>query len=294
LNISIGGPAEKVGLDRDDLIIRFQGKEVGNVDEYVEAVRQLPVHTRVTMEAIHLGQHRTIEFELTPATGEPQWKYPVEAQVEISWGPGTVFRLGPGSDHWIEIPVDSVPNIGDSSMMKGLFTERYVSRQVADGESYTITIEGNPKDANTPVTVHSGQTEYSATVGHISGLPEKYRAGAKEAIENAKRNSEQRLRIGNLSLPKPPDPDVYRKYIENLPMPKLDPNQGSDKRDRVIEKLQGEIEKLQQRLEQMENHIDKKPDRSEKTPVNPAEPNSGTKGTSTPAQKTGARNDEAI
>lgn len=290
LNVSKDGPADKVGLDRDDIIILFQGKEVGDADEFVNAVHQLPLRSQVTLEVIHLGQHKTVEFELGPMEGEPQWKYPVEAQVEVSWGPGRIFRLGPNGGNWIEIPFDSMPNIGDLPLMKRFFAERYLSHHVTDGEDYTITIEGDPKDENTQIVVQSGPAEYSATVGTIGSLPEKYRASAKESVESAKKSASQRLHLGGkLPLPEPPNAEMYRKYFDNITLPRFDPNQWSDKKDRMIEKLQGQMDKLQQRLEQMEKHLDKTPDESEKN-----DPSSGTKDAPKPSEKAKIPNDEAI
>jgi hypothetical protein len=275
LNVSVGGPADKVGLDRDDIIILFQGKEVGDADAFVEAVRGLPIRSRITLEVIHLGQHKTVEFELAPMEGKPEWKYPIEAQFEVSWGPGRVFRLGPGGQSWIEIPFENVPDV--QSSIKQIFTERYLYHHVTDGEDYTITVEGDPKDESTQIVVQSGPTEYKATIGTIDSLPEKYRAAARESVENATKNAAQRVRLrGKLSLPEPPDWRVFN----DMPFPKLDPNEWAAGRDRMIEELQSQIDKLQQRLEQMENHM-VAPDKSDKknpAAAEPAEPSGGSDG----------------
>jgi hypothetical protein len=257
LNIAKDSPAKNAGLDRDDLIISFQGKTVTGMDQLVDAVHELPVRGKVTMEAIHLGKHKNVQFETAPTPENPQWIYPSEPQFEVSWGPGRIFRLNPNGGNWIEVPFDNVPNLGDLPMMKRLFAERYLTHHAtASGESYSITIEGDPKDPNTPITVQSAQSKYSATIGKIDSLPEQYRAAARESVVNAKKEASQRVRIGK--LPEPPNPEAFRKYFDNITLPKFDANQ-------VIEKLQGQIDKLQQRLDQMEKHLDKAPDKSQKS-----------------------------
>jgi hypothetical protein len=270
LNISKDGPADKVGLDRDDIIVRFQGKEVGDADAFVSAVRELPLRSRVTLEVIQRGQHKTVEFELVLAKDETEWKYPVEAQVEVSWGPGRVFRLGPNGGGWMEIPFNDIPNLDEMPLMKRMFSERYFYHHVTDGEDYTITVEGDPKDKDTQIVVQSGSTDYKATVGTIDSLPEKYRTAARESVENASKSASQRLRLGGkFALPEPPNAEMYRKYFDNMAMPKLDPNEWTDRRDRMIEKLQGEVDKLQRRLEQMENHFGSPDKPGKNTPVAP-------------------------
>jgi hypothetical protein len=298
LNVAKDGPADKVGLDRDDIIILFQGKEVGSADGFVAAVRELPVRSRITLGVIHLGERRTVDFELASLAGEPQWKYPVEAQFEISWGPGTIFRLGPNGGNWVEIPFGDMPDVGDMSMIKKFFSQQYLYHHVTDGENYTIRIEGDPNDESTPVIVQSGSVEQSATVGTIDSLPEKYRAAAKESVENAKKSAAQRLRFGGtLSLPEPPNAEMYRKYFDNLSLPKLDPNEWADKRDRMIERLQGQIDKLQQRLEEMENRGGQKSEKLEKNDANstsPVQPGSQNNTSSEPPEKARILNSKPI
>jgi hypothetical protein len=252
-NVAIGSPADKIGLERDDIIIRFQGRDVTDVDEFVNAIREEGVGAEVTLEIIHLGQRQTLEFELTPIESNPEWKYPPEPEIVTSWRPGKFFRVGPNGQNWMEVPFDKVPDINVD--VKKFFQERYMYHHTTDGEDYTVTIEGDPSDEDTQVTVRAEDKEYVATVGEPEKLPEKYRAAAKDAIRSASKSSKQRIRIGKVPLPEPPDPDLYRQYFKDLavPMPNLD--QWSEKRDRMLEKLEEQMERLQQRMEQLEEHF---------------------------------------
>ncbi len=283
LNISKDGPADKVGLDRDDIIVKLNGKKVSEADAFVAAVRELPLRSRVTLEVIHLGKSRTVEFELGLAQGETEWKYPVEAQMEFSWGPGRVFRLAPNGDNWVEIPFENMPDVQNS--IKQFFSERYLYHHVTDGEDYTIEIKGDPKDDNTPIVVQSGAADYKTTVGTIDSLPEKYRAAARESVENARKSASQRVRLGGrFAFPEPPDAQMYRQYFDNMMPRGFDSNGLADRRDRLIEELQSKLDRVQRRLEQMENHLGT-PGRSEKiTPATP-EPNSAAQNSSKPPEK---------
>jgi hypothetical protein len=287
LNVKASGPADKVGLDRDDIIVAFQGEDTKDMDEFVRTVQQLPVHTRVTLEVIHLGQRKTVEFELEPMNEDLPWKYPFEPEIVSSWRPGRMFRLGQDGQTWIEIPVDAGSDVDLD--VKNFFRERHVFHRVTDGEDYTITIEGDPNDSNSQIIIESGDTKHSTTLGKIDDLPEKYRAAAKESVESAEKASSSKWRLGKIPLPEPPKPDVYRRYFENITLPKFDTDQWSEKRDRMIEKLQEQVEKLKQRLEQMEKDLDKRADA-----LGPKDPNSPTSGASEPSGETASPDDQAI
>ena len=76
--------------------------------------------------------------------------------------------------------------------------------------------------------------------------------------------------------------EAFRKYFDNITLPKFDANQ-------VIEKLQGQIDRLQQRLDQMEKHIDKAPDKSQKS-----DPGSAASDTPKSSKKAKSLDDEPI
>ena len=249
-NVTLGSPADKIGLERDDIIVRFQGEDVTNVDEFISAIREAGVGAEVSLEIIHLGQRKTLDFELAAIDKSPQWKYPTEPEIVTSWRPGRFFQVGPNGENWMEVPFDKMPDINVD--VKKFFQERYTYHHTTDGADYTVTIEGDPKDEETQVIVRVEGEEYVATVGELEKLPEKYRAAAKEAIHSASKSSKQRLRVGKIPLPEPPDPDLYRRYFKDLTVPMPNFDQWSEKRDRVLEKLQEQMERMQQRMEQLE------------------------------------------
>lgn len=280
-NVSLGSPADEIGIERDDIIIRFRGEDVTDVNEFVSAIQKAEVGTAVSLEIVHLGQRKTSEFELKPIDENPQWKYPAEPEIITSWRPGKFFRIGPNGQNWMEIPFDKIPDINVE--VKKFLQERYTYHHTTDGEDYTITIEGDPKDQDTQVIVQVDDTEYSATVGELEKLPEKYRAAAQEAIQGALKSSKQRLRVGRIPLPKPPDPNLYRRYFKDLTVPMPDFDGWSERQQRMLERIQEQMERVQQRVEELEKRYRQAPgnppDKQDKTDES-TEPAAGAAGPS--------------
>jgi hypothetical protein len=248
-NIRVGSPADKIGLERDDLIIAFQGQKVSDSKQIIEAVVKAGVGAKVSLEVIHTGQRKSLELELAVLQGEGEMKYPPEPEAVTSWRPGKVFRVGPNGREWMEIPLDRLPDFNFD--VKKLFKETYTYHRSTDGEDYTISIEGNPEDPESQVTVRAGAQEYTTTRGNLEALPEKYRGPAKEALDNAGKSVKKDIRIERrFRWPEPPSPEVYRKYLEALPRPDME--RWSEQKDRILEKMQEQMDRLQQRMQELE------------------------------------------
>lgn len=248
-NVNVGSPADKAALERDDLIIGFQGRSVTNLEKFVEAVRTAGLGMEVSLEIVHLGQRKTLDLKLESLRGDPDWKYPPEPEIVTSWQPGKVFRVGPDGQDWIEIPFDKMPEFNFE--IKKFFDERHTYHHADDGEEFTIIIEGNPNDGDARVIVRQGETEHNTTVKDLDALPEKYREPARDALENAKRSARHSFQMKEFRLPKP---DVYRKYFEDITIPRPDLDRWSEGKDQVLEKVREQMERLQQRMEELEDH----------------------------------------
>jgi len=249
-NVNIGSPADTVGLERDDIIIGFQNEKVGDLDRFVEAVRIAGVGTEVTLEIIHLGQRKTLEFALAPLEGKARLKYPVEPDAVTTWRPGKVMTVTPDGKEWVEIHVDEMPDV--HTEMKRFFNQLHTYHHSTEGEDYTISIEGDPRKGGSRIIVHADDMEYSTTVGELDKLPEKYREPAREAIEGAKKSSRTKIHIDKFALPQPPKPEVYRRYFQDLTSPRPNVEPWSQKKDQMLEKLDKQMERLQQRIEELE------------------------------------------
>jgi len=268
-NIMIGSPADKAGLERDDLIVAFQGHKVTDREQFIQAVRQASVGTEVTVEVIHLGEHKTVQPKLGAAPETIRWKYPPEPDVVTSWRPGKIFKIGPDGRDMIEIPFDKIPD--GNFDMKSFFKQSYTSHHTSDGEDYSITVEGDPADKDSRVIVRAGDKEYSTSAGNLEALPEKYRGPAKETLEDARTSLKTDIRIRGFGLPEAFGPEARRKFFQSIPRPDMD--RLSEQKDRALERLQEQMERLQQRMKEMEEHnrqmLDKLLQKSESKSTSP-------------------------
>ena len=274
-NVVAGSPADKAGLERDDIIIQFEGRKVEDNEEFVNAVREAGIGAEVELGIIHLGERKDVTLELEALSWDNvDWKYPAEPEAVESWMPGRLFRFQPGQDDWIEIPFEKFPD-ADVNIHK-FFKELYTYQHVDDSGGYSITIEGDPADEDTRVIVRKDNTEYNTTVKHLDDLPKEYQKPAKHALQNAARSRKQRDRITKFKLPSPPEPKIYKRYFEDL-RPQFDRKsdktdklmeqlqkelgrlQKTDKKDDLIERIEKQLDKLQERMEQLERRLSEIP-----------------------------------
>lgn len=256
-NILTGSPADKSGLEQDDLIVGLNGKPVTGFEEFVDTIRDMDAGKTVELKIIHLGETKTVKVTLeTSKPGDEEWKYPLEPEISYSWNPGRVFRLQPGQKNWLEVPMEKLPDV--NSYFKKFMQEMYSFSHSEDGKIYTITIEGNPADPQTQVTVKSDETEITTTVEKIDKLPEPYRKMARKDLDSAvttARNN-QNLQWNKLQRrTQPATPPV--PFNEFLGTPKGGDNESMDK-------LQKQMKDLQKRLEQMEKEHQKSMEKLQK------------------------------
>jgi len=254
-NVHRDSPADKAGLERDDIIIGFQGENVNDYEKFVNSVRKAGIDTEVSLEIIHLGKRKTVKLKLKPFKDEFDWKYSPEPQIIQSWRPGKMFRLKPGDKDWIEIELP----FPEKSL------EVYAYQHSDDGEEYTVTIEGNPKDEDTKITVHAGEEDYETTIDNIEKLPKKYRDAAREALENSRKYSRRmtKTRTRKFSLPSALRPDRLLSRFKNSKrfpvtpeVPPFAPNEG------MFDKIEKQMRKLQERIEELEKRFKESPDRT--------------------------------
>ena len=248
-NVHRGGPADKAGLERDDIIIGFEGDDVVDSVVFVDEIRKAGVGTEVSLEIIHLGKRKPVTLTLEALKGDFDLKYPPEPEIEQSWRPGKIFRLRPGDENWMEVLKDNVPPELDIHI-KRFFDELYTYHH-SNGEDYTITIEGNPNNDDSKITVRAGDNEYETTVGKINKLPEKYREPAEQAVKNARKDVKVRR-----SIRIRPDswqmPDNWKSYIEklqpyrNFQIPPFEPG------GPMFDGIQKQLKELQRRLDRLE------------------------------------------
>ena len=265
-NLHRNGPADKAGLERDDILIGFQGKDVTDYLEFVHAIRQSSPGTEVTLEIIHLGKRKTVKVKLGlfEGQGEYDWKYPLEPEIVQIIRPGRGYIKT--DEGWKEVPWNKIPS--GVAQVKGrledgtpdLLTEVYSSSYSDGDKNYTITIVGNPSDEDTGVSVSIGDTEYATTVKKIEKLPKEYRAIAEEALQEARKismqaDSEHQLHFRESYTPSPPS---YPTATQFGPGEEI-----FDRIEKHMRELQQRLEKLEKLQEKMLERLTDEPEKQE-------------------------------
>ena len=251
-NIHRDSPADKAGLERDDIIIGFEGGNVNDRQQFVDNVRKAGIGTEVSLEIIHLGKRNNVTLRLEGLKGDFDFKYPPEPEIVQSWRPGKIFKLKSGDEDWMEVFRDNMPSNFDVNIKK-FFNELYTYKH-SDGEDYTITIEGNPNDDNTTISVSVGENEYKTTLNEIDKLPEKYREPAEQAVKDARKAAKTRKFDGSFFGPQyRPKQFDWRPYFDKM-RPEFLPfgprDEMSDSIKKQMKEMQKRLDKLEERLEE--------------------------------------------
>jgi len=250
INLHHDGPAHKAGLEKDDILVGFQGQDVTDADEFVTAIRQSSPGAEVKLDIIHLGKRKTVKVKLGLFEGsEYDWVYPMEPEFigrQIS-RPGRAYRMD--REGWVQVPLDQIPRevelkvTGDSKDSTiDLLKEVYSSSYFDGDKNYTITIVGNPNDEDAEVYVRIGDTNYETTVQKIEKLPKEYRAIAEGALQDARKSSkeadlEHQLHFRESYTPSPPS---------YTPASQFGPG------EQILDRIEKHMRELQQRLEKLE------------------------------------------
>jgi membrane-associated protease RseP (regulator of RpoE activity) len=236
-NIQKNSPAEEAGLERDDIIISIGDKDIYKYESIVLTVQEARVGDEITLEVIHLGQHKNVKIKLAAVKGEPDWKYPPEPEIEQIWRPGKLFKMNPDEQKWVEILTDELPQGLDvNKLLRGLYTTYN-----ADGGS--ITIEGNPNDEDSKIIINDGDAKFETTVKEIDKLPEKYRDAAKKALK--------RLSEGYF-MNSPELPTDFEKFFPQ-PNININPSEPLFQQDnRMLDKMTEQMSQLLERIKELE------------------------------------------
>jgi len=246
-NIHRDSPADKAGLEQDDIIISFEGGQVDDRQQFVDNVRKAGIGTEISLEIIHLGKRRTVTLKLEGLKGDFDLKYPPEPQVVQSWWPGKIFKLKPGDEDWMEVFRDNMPSDFDVNIKK-FFKEIYTYKHSSDGEDYTITIEGNPNDVESTITVLAGKTEYKTTLKEIDKLPEKFQKPAGQAIKDARKAAKTRKFDHDIDPQYWPKQFDWKPYVEKMRPDFMPFGPGEE----MFDKIQKQMREMRKRLETLE------------------------------------------
>ena len=249
-NVQVDSPADKAGVERDDIIVGFQGKDVTGYDDFVSDIRSEGVGTNVVLEIIHEGNRVTKKITLAPFEQTNNWKYTFREIPRVQRTPNRIFRMDPGDQYWKQIPFEGLP--------KDIFPyfQRKQSFHINEGDlNLKIDIDGDPKNPNSNIVVRDMNTgkRYRATVGKINELPEKYRAKVRDLLENSRQYDKK----FDFHFEFPPN---LREFDDD-PLIVPNPYQGRDL-EKYRDQLRRDMEKwqkdslrdLNKRLEKMEKN----------------------------------------
>jgi serine protease Do len=82
-DVTSGGPAEKAGIQRGDVIVSFNGKEIKEMSELPYVVASTPVGKSVTVEVIRKGKKKNVEVKISELKDEKEAPVVTEAKPKL-------------------------------------------------------------------------------------------------------------------------------------------------------------------------------------------------------------------
>jgi len=255
-NVGAGTPADKAGLERDDIIIEFEGRPVRSGRELAKSVQELEVGTEVTLEIIHIGKRKTVRLKLGSFSGQFKPKYPPEPGVIEPLDPERLFRFRPG-DEWPRVEPGGPHGQLDIDIDR-FSNELYTYNYSKDGRTCMVIIKGDPEEEDAELIVWVDGDRRETTVGRIKDLPEKHRQAAEQALKNAQRTAKSKGHRPGVELPPVPRrfPDTRpwmerheRDWPGRLPVPRF------ELREDVFERLGKQLRQLQERVRELEEKL---------------------------------------
>jgi len=280
INVAKGSPADKAGLERYDVVVKFGPDPVTSPDDLVERVSKHRASDKVSMEVLHKGRAKTVEVTLAarPKAGAEVFKYErlpdalLDDRVGIT---GRLFRRGPDGwtveDLW---ELDDLPKpfkriIPKPHRKHGRYwlekerdaISKFQARVKNDQE--VIEVEGN---IGGPITVRrirrEGQSEkvreqtYPTPAELKKGDPEAHRI--YEDATGAQRR-------GQSDLLKPPQLQERKRWLRDLfdKMPEVDRLLDREELDKLLEEkrkqwgqdLDREVQGVEKRLAEIEKRL---------------------------------------
>ena len=82
-DVTSGGPAEKAGIQRGDVIVTFDGKEIKEMSELPYLVASTPVGKSVTVEVVRKGKKKSVEVNIAELKDEKESPVMTEAKPKL-------------------------------------------------------------------------------------------------------------------------------------------------------------------------------------------------------------------
>ena len=192
-------PAERAGLQRNDIIHSIDGRPAASPGDVVDYVQGQRVGDNVQLVVLQAGQRSNLT--LTLAAAPARLGTALEVQPPRPASPFDRFTTPP-FDRFESAP-------GGASAAQSLRFQYRSQVQTPEGSQRSeITIEGDPAATDTLITVTIDQHTYRTTVAEVDALPEPARSAAQEALAA--------MPSFNQSLRSPTGPTLFSPHFEEL------------------------------------------------------------------------------
>jgi hypothetical protein len=258
-NIFRNSPADKAGLDKDDILLTFEGMTLKNAREFYRSLREFNAGKAATIKLIHLGQPKQVviileavaaDFTGFRMTDKSNWKYPLEADESVVIRPGRMFHKQPGEKEWVEVPLDQLTNTAAKQPDIGA---QYHFLHDDGQKEFTVVIAGNPAEPNALIAVKTPDKEYFSTADQIDKLPQGYQQTVRYDIEKAKQSGESRQ---NTRIPSQVDLSRLQEFLARQ---EGSEPQGSQQRlDSKLETLTKQMQQMEDRQKELETYLKEK------------------------------------
>ena len=161
-DVTKGSPAEKAGLKRGDIVIRFNGKETENAHTLSRLVAAIPPDTKVTLDVIRNGKEKAIEVAIGTMPQEGGEQLP---EATADWGltvqditPELAQQLGlsSGEKGVIVSSVEPGSPAGEAGLRRGDVIQEVNRHGVRNLHDYNRTLEKAKQDRTVLFLVKRG------------------------------------------------------------------------------------------------------------------------------------------
>ncbi|MBN2211344.1 MAG: PDZ domain-containing protein [Sedimentisphaerales bacterium] len=244
-NIQRDAPADKAELERDDIILSYEGETITDSEQFVQRISEGHIGQEVNMMILHLGHRKSVSLKLAAQADfidrddQEDWKYPFRLT-------GQMERLNPVGDAWRGVNVGIDPSETFNDYLRSLDNMTYAYRSEDGLENFEVTIEGDPFRNKVEIVVRTDEEEFRTTADEMYILPEEYQDAARNALNIARASF---LRIG------PDGPPPARMWLRNPYLFRV-PEDTNPATRQLIAEMETEIQVLQRRLVELEREIE--------------------------------------
>jgi serine protease Do len=166
-DVTKGSPAEKAGLKRGDVDVRFNGKEVENAHMLSRVVAATPPNTDITLDIIRDGKEKTIEVTIGTMPQKVEGRLP---EKETAWGltvqditPDLAQQLGLNPDEQGVVISGVYPGspAGEAGLRTGDVVKEVNRQEIHNFNDYNQALDKAKQDKSLLLVINrGGGTQY--------------------------------------------------------------------------------------------------------------------------------------